>query len=49
MAPGPETYLVLDIETIPDPELYTPPEPAAGMERPFPPLTSTPAVPSSWA
>ena len=32
------TYLVLDIETIPDRELFTPPEPAAGVERPFPPL-----------
>ena len=35
---GAASYLVLDIETIPDPELYTPPEPAAGVERPFPPL-----------
>jgi predicted PolB exonuclease-like 3'-5' exonuclease len=35
---GPTSYLVLDIETIPDPELYSPPEPAAGTERPFPPL-----------
>jgi len=32
------TYLVLDIETIPDRELWTPPDPAAGVERPFPPL-----------
>jgi predicted PolB exonuclease-like 3'-5' exonuclease len=32
------TYLVLDIETIPDRELWTPPESAAGIERPFPPL-----------
>jgi predicted PolB exonuclease-like 3'-5' exonuclease len=32
------TYLVLDIETIPDRELFTPPEPANGVERPFPPL-----------
>jgi predicted PolB exonuclease-like 3'-5' exonuclease len=32
------SYLVLDIETIPDGEVYTAPEPAAGMERPFPPL-----------
>ena len=31
-------YLVLDIETIPDRELYTPPEVPAGVERPFPPL-----------
>lgn len=30
-------YLVLDIETIPDLDLYTPPEMAAGFERPFPP------------
>ena len=30
--------LVLDIETIPDRELYTPVEPAAGAERAFPPL-----------
>jgi predicted PolB exonuclease-like 3'-5' exonuclease len=37
MAPD-ASYLVLDIETIPDPELYSPPEPAAGVERPFPPL-----------
>ena len=35
---GPASYLVLDIETIPDPELYSPPEPSAGTERPFPPL-----------
>ena len=32
------TYLVLDIETIPDRELFTPPEPSNGVERPFPPL-----------
>ena len=32
------TYLILDIETIPDRELFAPPEPAAGVERPFPPL-----------
>ena len=32
------THLVLDIETIPDPELYAPPELPAGVERPFPPL-----------
>jgi len=32
------TYLVLDIETIPDRDLHSPPEPAAGTERPFPPL-----------
>jgi len=35
---GPASYLVLDIETIPDPELYSPPESASGVERPFPPL-----------
>jgi predicted PolB exonuclease-like 3'-5' exonuclease len=32
------SYLILDIETIPDRELHTPPDPAAGTERPFPPL-----------
>jgi predicted PolB exonuclease-like 3'-5' exonuclease len=32
------THLVLDIETIPDTDLYTPPQPLPGMERPFPPL-----------
>jgi hypothetical protein len=32
------TYLVLDIETIPDRELFSPPEQPAGVERPFPPL-----------
>jgi 3'-5' exonuclease len=32
------TYLVLDIETIPDRELFTPPETPTGVERPFPPL-----------
>jgi 3'-5' exonuclease len=31
-------YLVLDIETVPDGELYSPPEVATGTERPFPPL-----------
>jgi predicted PolB exonuclease-like 3'-5' exonuclease len=31
------TVLVLDIETIPDAELYVPPEVRAGEERPFPP------------
>jgi len=35
---APPSYLVLDIETIPDPDLYSPPELPAGMERPFPPL-----------
>ncbi|HEY0710778.1 MAG TPA: 3'-5' exonuclease [Polyangia bacterium] len=32
------TTLVLDIETIPDRAFFTPPEPAPGAERPFPPL-----------
>jgi hypothetical protein len=32
-----DTVLVLDIETVPDPELYVPPEVRAGEERPFPP------------
>lgn len=32
------SYLVLDIETIPDAEVHTPPEPSPGHERPFPPL-----------
>ena len=32
------TYLVLDIETVPDPELYVHPEVGGGTERPFPPL-----------
>jgi 3'-5' exonuclease len=32
------SYLVLDIETIPDRELFSPPEPAPGVERAFPPL-----------
>ena len=35
---GESTYLILDIETVPDRDLWTPPEPAAGMERAFPPL-----------
>ncbi len=30
-------YLVLDIETVPDRTLYTPPETKQGEERPFPP------------
>ncbi len=37
MTPG-RGYLVLDIETVPDPELYTPPDLAAGQAAPFPPL-----------
>jgi len=32
------TTLVLDIETVPDPELYVPPSLPGGSERPFPPL-----------
>jgi predicted PolB exonuclease-like 3'-5' exonuclease len=32
------TYLVLDIETVPDRELFSPPDPPEGGERPFPPL-----------
>lgn len=38
---GSATYLILDIETIPDRELHTPPEPTGGpgaVERPMPPL-----------
>ena len=31
-------YLVLDIETVPDLEIYTPPELGGRGERPFPPL-----------
>jgi len=31
-------YLVLDIETVPDPVLYERPELGTGVERPFPPL-----------
>lgn len=37
--PSSDSTLVLDIETVPDPDLYTAPDPAAGTERvPFPPL-----------
>jgi predicted PolB exonuclease-like 3'-5' exonuclease len=32
------TTLVLDIETVPDGDLYKPTEPAPGTEKPFPPL-----------
>jgi 3'-5' exonuclease len=32
------SFLVLDIETVPDGELLDPPDPAPGAERPFPPL-----------
>jgi predicted PolB exonuclease-like 3'-5' exonuclease len=35
------TYLVLDIETVPDDALWTPPEPAPGADRGFPPLYAT--------
>jgi predicted PolB exonuclease-like 3'-5' exonuclease len=35
---APATYLVLDLETVPDDEVYTAPEPAPGTERAFPPL-----------
>jgi predicted PolB exonuclease-like 3'-5' exonuclease len=35
---GPRGYLVIDIETVPDPALYSPPVPVEGEERPFPPL-----------
>lgn len=35
---GAGTTLVLDIETVPDLDLYVPPEPGPGGERPFPPL-----------
>jgi predicted PolB exonuclease-like 3'-5' exonuclease len=38
MPDGGDTYLILDIETIPDRELHAPPELPAGVERPFPPL-----------
>jgi predicted PolB exonuclease-like 3'-5' exonuclease len=34
----PRGFLILDIETVPDPDLYTPPEVAQGQERPFPPI-----------
>jgi predicted PolB exonuclease-like 3'-5' exonuclease len=37
MPPG-ATTLVLDIETVPDLDLYVPPESTSGGERPFPPL-----------
>lgn len=32
------TYLVLDLETIPDPDVHSPPDPSPGVERPFPPI-----------
>jgi predicted PolB exonuclease-like 3'-5' exonuclease len=34
----PRSYLVLDIETVPDSQLYSPPEVATGQAAPFPPL-----------
>lgn len=34
----PRTYLVVDIETVPDPALYVHPDVVNGVERPFPPL-----------
>jgi predicted PolB exonuclease-like 3'-5' exonuclease len=36
--PTSDSTLVLDIETIPDPDLYTPPDQGPGIERSFPPL-----------
>lgn len=33
-----QTFLVLDIETIPDADLYTPAQPSPGTERTFPPI-----------
>jgi predicted PolB exonuclease-like 3'-5' exonuclease len=35
---GSRGYLVLDIETVPDGELYKPPDQPTGTEKPFPPL-----------
>jgi predicted PolB exonuclease-like 3'-5' exonuclease len=34
----PRGYLVLDIETVPDADLYKPPDLPTGTEKPFPPL-----------
>lgn len=34
----PPSHLILDIETVPDRTLFTPPDPAPGSERAFPPL-----------
>lgn len=31
-------FLVLDLETVPDPALYTPPPQPTGVEKPFPPI-----------
>ncbi|MDX2020560.1 MAG: 3'-5' exonuclease [Deltaproteobacteria bacterium] len=39
-----ETYLVLDIETIPDRQVYPPPEAQPGQEKAFPPLYACRAV-----
>jgi predicted PolB exonuclease-like 3'-5' exonuclease len=38
VATMPRGYLVLDIETVPDPDLYKPPDLPTGTEKPFPPL-----------
>ena len=38
MAGDGDTYLILDIETVPDRELHDPPDPPNATERPFPPL-----------
>ncbi len=37
-APMSRGYLVMDIETVPDPELYKAPDQPTGTEKPFPPL-----------
>jgi predicted PolB exonuclease-like 3'-5' exonuclease len=37
-APPAASHLILDIETVPDTDLYAPPDPPPGAERPFPPL-----------
>jgi predicted PolB exonuclease-like 3'-5' exonuclease len=45
MKPPAASTLVLDIETVPDADLYSPPEPALDGDRPFPPLYAcTPVV-----
>jgi len=38
MNPSAASTLILDIETVPDADLYSPPEPAPDADRPFPPL-----------
>ncbi len=43
------TYLVLDIETVPDRDLFTPPEPAPGAERGPPPPGSDRSLPPLYA